>query len=329
MSVTPLESYWHPIATTSEVTDQPRQFILLGERIAAWRDREGVVAFKDLCIHRGAALSGGTVEDGVIACPYHGWRYDRSGQCVHIPALPADAPIPKRARAMTFMAREQYGLIWVAMAEPAQPFPQWPDDAFDNPNYRVCLAGTYRWKASAGRVIENAMDFAHFNFVHKGYTELADGPIIKPHEVYRTDYGITYAYEDTRLRREYSLYFPFLLHDKKTVVTVGKGGTWSEQSNSRAGDATILTFIASPVGDSDTVIYCFVARNHSLDRPDSEFTTGFDTIMEQDRIIVESQRPEQIPETIRDELHLRYPDAASIEYRRLFDKVRQGAAFRP
>jgi Vanillate O-demethylase oxygenase C-terminal domain len=77
------------------------------------------------------------------------------------------------------------------------------------------------------------------------------------------------------------------------------------------------------------VIYCFVARNHSLDRPDSEFTTGFDTIMEQDRIIVESQRPEQIPETIRDELHLRYPDAASIEYRRLFDKVRQGAAFRP
>ena len=329
MSVTPLESYWHPIATTSEVTDQPRQFILLGERIAAWRDRKGVVAFKDLCIHRGAALSGGTVKDGVIACPYHGWRYDRSGQCVHIPALPADAPIPKRARAMAFMAREQFGLVWVAMAEPAQPFPQWPDDAFDNPNYRVCLAGIYRWKASAGRVIENAMDFAHFNFVHKGYTELADGPVIKPHEVSRTDYGITYAYEDTRLRREYSLYFPFLLHDKKTVVTVGQGGTWSEQSNSKAGDATILTFIASPIGDTNTVIYCLVARNHSLDRPDSEFTTGFDTIMEQDRIIVESQRPEQIPEAIRDELHLRYPDAASIEYRRLFDKVRQGAAFRP
>ena len=56
MSVASLESYWHPIATASEVTDQPRQFNLLGERIAAWRDRQGVVAFKDLCIHRGAAL---------------------------------------------------------------------------------------------------------------------------------------------------------------------------------------------------------------------------------------------------------------------------------
>ena len=85
-------------------------------------------------------------------------------------------PIPKRARAIPYTAREQFGLIWVAIAEPAQPFPQWPDNAFENPTTRVSLPGIYTLNASAGRVIENAMDFAHFNFVHKGYTELADGP---------------------------------------------------------------------------------------------------------------------------------------------------------
>ena len=155
------------------------------------------------------------------------------------------------------------------------------------------------------------------------------GRIIKPHEVLRTDFGITYAYEDTRLRREYSLYFPFLLHDKKTVVTVGKGATWSEQSNSKAGDATILTFIASPIGDTDTVIYCFVGRNHSLDRPQFRFHRRLrhdHGAGPRDRRI---PAPGANPRDDSRGLHLRFPDAASIEYRRMFDKVRQGATFRP
>ena len=208
----------------------------------------------------------------------------------------------QRARAIPYTAREQYGLIWVAISEPAQPFPQWPDNAFDNPSYRVSLAGTYRWNASAGRVIENAMDFAHFNFVHKGYTELADGPIIKPHEVLRTDYGITYAYEDTRLRREYSALFPLPAARQENSRDGRQGrrhlvGAVGLQGGRR--DHLDLHRLAD--GDTDTMIYCFVGRNDSLDRPDSDFTAGFDTIMEQDRVIVEFQRPEQIPETIREE----------------------------
>ena len=48
---------------------------------------------KDLCIHRGAALSLGWAREGRIVCPYHGWEYDRSGACVRIPSLPEDAAI--------------------------------------------------------------------------------------------------------------------------------------------------------------------------------------------------------------------------------------------
>jgi hypothetical protein len=53
-----MASYWHPIATAAEVVEQPRRFMLLGEPIVAFRDEQGVAAFKDLCIHRGTALSG-------------------------------------------------------------------------------------------------------------------------------------------------------------------------------------------------------------------------------------------------------------------------------
>jgi phenylpropionate dioxygenase-like ring-hydroxylating dioxygenase large terminal subunit len=322
-----MQNYWHPIGTSGEVVEQPRQFKLFGETIVAFRDAEGVVAFKDLCIHRGAALSGGRISGGRLVCSYHGWQYDRSGACVLIPSLPPGSSIPRKARAIAYQAREAYGLVWVAMREPVQPFPSWPDNAWENPDYRVFMINQYHWKASAGRVIENAMDFSHFNFVHAGYTELADGPVIKPHEIKRTQHGLAYAYEDTRIRREYELWFPFLLHDTKVMIAVGKGHTWSETSDTRPGDATILSFVAAPVDDAHSTLYAFMARNHSLDKSDGDFAEGFDTITEQDQIVVESQRPEQIPSEISAELHLRYPDAASVLYRRMLREMTDAAAY--
>ena len=324
-----LANYWHPIATSEEVVEQPKAFVLLGERLVAFRDAEGVSVFKDLCIHRGAALSGGKIENGRLVCPYHGWAYDRSGVCVHIPSLPPDATIPRRARAIPYAAREAYGLIWVALNEPIQAFPEWPEDAWNRPDYRVLLVNQYLWHTSAGRVVENAMDFSHFNFVHVGYTELADGPVIKPYEVETTPRGLRYAYEDGRLRRDYTLEFPFIVHDRKNVINVGGSRSWSDGENSSLGDVTLLSFIAAPVEVGTTRIYVFTGRNHSLDVDDSQFTAGFDTIMEQDRVIVENQRPEQIPLAIKEELHLGFPDAASVAYRRLLRGLDNIGTFLP
>ena len=184
------------------------------------------------------------------------------------------------------------------------------------------MVGTYSWETSAGRAVENAIDFSHFNFVHKGFTELNDGPIIKQHDIAQTDTGIEYAYDDGARLREYTLHFPFVLHDRKTVTEEARGkglagGTWSESGDSKPGDATILTFIATPIDAKKTRMFSFSARNHSLERTDEEMAAGFDEIMDQDRRVVESQRPEEIPAEIREELHLRVPDAASIAYRRL------------
>jgi hypothetical protein len=64
-------------------------------------------------------------------------------------------------------------------------------------------------------------------------------------------------------------------------------------------------------------LFSFIARNHSLDKTDEQIAEGFDEIMEQDRRVVEGQRPEEIPAEIREELHLRVPDAASLAYRKL------------
>lgn len=325
-----LRNYWHPIARSEEVTATPTAFRMLGEQLVAFRDGDDVSVFKDLCIHRGAAFSaGGRVSDGRLVCPYHGWAYDRSGACVHIPSLPQGAPIPEKARASVYQAREAYGLVWACLAEPAMPFPEWPDDAWNRPDHHVFLVNTYDWKASAGRVVENAMDFSHFNIVHVGYTELADGPVVKPYEVRRTERGLNFAYDDGHLLRDYVIEFPFLVHDRKSVVKVGTGKTWSDNADSKPGDITCLSFLAAPIDDTFTRIYVFVGRNHSLDKDDAAFAVGFDTVMEQDRVVVESQRPEQIPVAISEELHLRFPDAAAIQYRRLLRELDKAEAFVP
>ena len=316
-------SYWHPIALAAEVVEQPRRFMLLGEPIVAFRDEQGVAAFKDLCIHRGTALSLGYITDGHLTCLYHGWEYDRSGACVHIPSLPEGSSIPRKARAIVYRAEERYGLVWVALKDPVAPIPDWPENVWSNPRYEVFLAARQTWKANAGRVVENGMDFSHFNFAHKGLTELADGPVIKPHPVEVTDYGLHYEYQDSRITRKYYLYAPFTLHDCKIEAN---------------GDTSVLTLIVGPADSKTSHVYSFIARNHegatALENKGQkplqpDVIAAFERIMNQDRAIVESQRPEEIPLDLRDELHLKVPDATGIAYRRLLARISDSGEFMP
>jgi phenylpropionate dioxygenase-like ring-hydroxylating dioxygenase large terminal subunit len=305
------------------VVEQPRQFTLLGEKVVAFRDRDGVAAFKDLCIHRGTALSLGTINDGRLTCAYHGWEYDRSGACVRIPALPPGSSIPRKARAITYRAAERYGLVWVALAEPITDVPGWPHEVWSDPTYEVIMTGRALVRTSAGRVIENAMDFSHFNFVHRGYTELADGPIIKTYQISSTDFGLQYEYDDSLIIRRYLLYVPFTLHDTKIQ---------------RNGDTSVLTFIASPVQEDLTEVYRFTARNHrgavgvkgkGQERDREAIIQASNVVFEQDRRIIESQRPELIPTDLKDELHLKVPDASGIAYRRLLSAIALSEPFMP
>jgi nitrite reductase (NADH) small subunit len=43
--------------------------------VAVFRTDEGFFAIDDCCPHAGAPLSGGHVENGVVTCPWHAWRF--------------------------------------------------------------------------------------------------------------------------------------------------------------------------------------------------------------------------------------------------------------
>ena len=57
-----LRACWHPVGYAREFGDAPRRVRLLGEDVVVWRDSGGAPhALRDLCIHRGTALSLGRV----------------------------------------------------------------------------------------------------------------------------------------------------------------------------------------------------------------------------------------------------------------------------
>ncbi len=309
MTRTRLSQYWHPVAVAAEVGDGPVRASLLGGHVALFRSGGELRAFNDVCLHRGAALSLGTVRDGRIVCPYHGWEYDASGACVRIPALPPDRPIPTRARAVTYHVAEAYGLVWVALEDPVAPIPGMPGDVHLDPAYNGEVFSVLDWATSAGRSTENSMDVSHFPFVHANLLGDPEHPEQEPYALHEREWGLEFRVEDqfwrssdgsfeTRIDYDYVQWFPFTMHlrfadgDRITVVTV----------------------IASPTEARRTRVFRVVHRNHPADR--DQFVREYLHILEQDRIVVESVRPEEIPADLRAELHIKVPDLASIAYRR-------------
>ncbi len=161
-----LRRFWYPTVPLAALADGPRPFHLLGESLVLWKTASGALAaMQDRCCHRTARLSKGKVQGEHLACGYHGWEYNVSGQCVRIPQQP-DTLIPQGARVPAFAAQEKYGLIWVALETPLRPILDIPED--HDSRYRRIHQFNDRWRTGALRLMENSFDAAHFPFVHRG-----------------------------------------------------------------------------------------------------------------------------------------------------------------
>src|SRR3989442_8130373 len=121
-----MSRFWQPVAYASKVEDRPVRATLLDERLVLVRLGGVVRCFRDLCVHRGTALSLGWIEDDELRCAYHGWTYGADGVCTRVPAR-FGSNIPNRARLTTYLCEERDGLIWVCLSgEPRFPIPEFP-----------------------------------------------------------------------------------------------------------------------------------------------------------------------------------------------------------
>ncbi|MBU6216649.1 MAG: Rieske 2Fe-2S domain-containing protein, partial [Acidobacteria bacterium] len=83
----PVPNGWYAIAASAAVgPGQVLSIVAVERELVVFRTAAGEVSVVDAhCPHLGAHLGGGTVEDGSLRCPYHGWRFDTTGRCVEIP----------------------------------------------------------------------------------------------------------------------------------------------------------------------------------------------------------------------------------------------------
>ena len=64
------------VCRTSEVVEGQGKTVVVGNKlIAVFRIGDAYYAIDDVCPHMGASLSGGYVEEGIVTCSWHAWRF--------------------------------------------------------------------------------------------------------------------------------------------------------------------------------------------------------------------------------------------------------------
>jgi len=313
-----LRRCWHPVAYDQEVTARPHATTLLGEPLVLWRDSRRVAhVFRDLCIHRGTALSLGRVAGDEIVCAYHGWRYRGDGSCSAIPQLEDPSRVPAKARATAYRSQERYGLLWVALDDPGWPLPEVPE--LEEAGWRVVRTGPFAWQCDAARQVENFTDFGHFAFVHEGLLGDPAQAVVAPYTVQREGNVLRYGY--VRPDAPNTEDFPvFAAEERKSPTRTTRYAlhlpyTIVEHIDWGASDRMLYFFASQPVTQDRCVGYCLVARNYQLDQPEEVMQAFERTIFDQDQRVVESQRPQRVPFDLAAELHLTF-DALAVAYRR-------------
>ncbi|MCG3089840.1 aromatic ring-hydroxylating oxygenase subunit alpha [Sporosarcina cyprini] len=314
---------WLVACRSEDVKESPIQVVLMGERLAIFRNSKGVHAFKDLCIHRGAALSLGEVKNDCLVCPYHAWEYDDEGACVHIPQLPEGRAIPKKAKATSYACAEKYGLIWVNLAgNDPELFEYKP---MNDETYHHVIWGPQEVVAKPPRIIENFLDVGHLAVVHVGalgtesHREVHDYKVHKDGDRIFSDEIAIYQPDPDGSGIPKYVYYTYEIHRPFTVSF-----TKRDKENN-----TLMTILLTvrPIDEDRSMAYGILSFNYDTGLSDEALIQFQDEIFAQDKPVVENQKPEELPLDLQVELSL-VCDRMSIAYRQYLKElgVKMGTA---
>lgn len=158
-----LPAGYYAFASPSELSaKKPNALRRLGMDWVVWQGEQGQwVAQSDRCPHRSARLSGGRVKNGQLECPFHGFCFDTTGTCTHVPELKRDAPgLKLRTTPLTL----KYDFLWLPWQLEGNAQIPWFDE-LENPEFTYCCVKK-NWKTHFSRCVENQLDYAHLPFVH-------------------------------------------------------------------------------------------------------------------------------------------------------------------
>jgi phthalate 4,5-dioxygenase len=162
--------YWIPAMLAEELPRPncpPVRVQLLSERLVGFRDTQGRIGLMDeFCAHRGVSLWFGRNEENGLRCPYHGWKYDVTGQCLEVPSEPAASGFCQKIKLKSYSTIEAGGVIWAYMGPESERPPAPNFEWVHLPKSHVFI--TKRWQETNYlQGMEGGIDSSHVSFLHR------------------------------------------------------------------------------------------------------------------------------------------------------------------
>jgi 5,5'-dehydrodivanillate O-demethylase len=227
-----MRRYWHPIVAASQMKDKATKKIrLLGEDLILYKDRSGDYGLiEPHCAHRRMNLIYGIPEEHGLRCPYHGWLYDETGQCIEQPYEETEDPdgrFKDKIQMKAYPVEQQAGLLFAYLGpQPAPLLPAWDvfvmDDVIRDIGYTELPCNWLQCQ-------ENSLDPIHLEWLHAYWTSyiavMRDEPESqRPHRRHEKigfepfDWGIYKkrvmqggSEDDTSWREGHPIVFPYFL----------------------------------------------------------------------------------------------------------------------
>ena len=166
---------WYPVCHAHNVKNKPFAVKLNNIPIVLVRLNVSLLAFKDICPHRGVPLSLGKIKSNCLECAYHGWQFNEKGELALLPGSFESTSINKPLLS-SYEAIEQEGVIWLKInEEDSQPYlPTIMRKSDNNILYdtKCVFANSH---ASLIDILENFLDPMHTHYVH---SRLVRDPVI-------------------------------------------------------------------------------------------------------------------------------------------------------
>ena len=160
-----LKNYWYVASSSKELGDQPVGRIFLDKPIVLFKGKSGKIgALDDRCAHRLTPLTLGRINGDLIECGYHGWTYDCTGKCVHLPGTEN----PQKIAVKSYPIIEKWGWVFIWMGDPERADDNnLPDFHVIGEDKWVGDGGMLRVEAHCDLIRDNLLDLTHAKYTHK------------------------------------------------------------------------------------------------------------------------------------------------------------------
>ncbi|PCI53966.1 MAG: 3-phenylpropionate dioxygenase [Alphaproteobacteria bacterium] len=312
-----LLNYWYPVLPSWSVSETPIGITRLGQKIALWRDKDGVIhAIEDRCPHRGARLSLGWNVGDRLACWYHGVQVDGKGNVVEVPAE-KNCPMVGEACVTGYSVKEVRGAVFLYFGDELNQEPVdigLPEELTDDEEYGsfLCMA---KWKVNHRYAVENVMDPMHGAYLHGESHSMAAGDKSAEMHITKTELGLIFEKVGQK-----GVNFDWTELRETGVQALRLAIPYGPEAG--PGGAFTIVGMCTPVDREHCLVFFWRVRQISGWKRDlwrfmyrNSLEKKHWDVLEQDRLLLEN-----LVEDARDQEFLYTHDMGLVRWRRLLQK---------